>query len=98
MRSITGDSSNSSSPICFTVVYVRSSSILSTLTAYQQDLESDTDQDEHPVFICCIAKAFFWDPNALGVIFHDKFKLVPLLAVALVLTTVNTYLWLTNRS
>jgi hypothetical protein len=63
------------------------------LTIPKQDLEPDTNQYEHPVFIRCIAEAFFWDSTAIGVVFHQKFRHVPLPAVALVLTTVCVLLY-----
>lgn len=53
-----------------------------------QDLETDTDQYEHPVFLCCIAEGLFWDLSGIGVLYHHKFNPIPLPAVALVLAMV----------
>ncbi|KAG8732171.1 hypothetical protein FRC10_001172 [Ceratobasidium sp. 414] len=51
-----------------------------------KDLKPNTDQYEHPLFIRAICAGLFWDPESIGVVYHAKFKPVPIPAVALVLT------------
>jgi hypothetical protein len=60
----------------------------------------DTDQYEHPAFISAICEAFFWTHDTFAIHHHerfsienhgqDKFKGIPLPAVAFVLTMVST--------
>ncbi|KAG9088510.1 hypothetical protein FRC06_001992, partial [Ceratobasidium sp. 370] len=51
-----------------------------------KNLKPNTDQYEHPVFIRAISAALFWDPESIGIVYHPKFKPLPIPAVALVLT------------
>ncbi|KAG8710722.1 hypothetical protein FRC08_016802 [Ceratobasidium sp. 394] len=51
-----------------------------------KELKPNTDQYEHPVFIRAIGATLFWDPESIGVVYHDKFNPIPIPAVALVLT------------
>ncbi|KAG8703756.1 hypothetical protein FRC08_002654 [Ceratobasidium sp. 394] len=51
-----------------------------------KNLKPNTDQYEHEVFIRAIGAALFWDPQSIGAVYHAKFKLLPIPAVALVLT------------
>ncbi|KAF8597529.1 hypothetical protein BDV93DRAFT_596573 [Ceratobasidium sp. AG-I] len=51
-----------------------------------RDLVPNTDHFEHPQFVRAIGAGLFWDPESLGVVFKDRFKVVPIPAVALILT------------
>ncbi|KAG8728409.1 hypothetical protein FRC10_005008, partial [Ceratobasidium sp. 414] len=55
-------------------------------TFHCRDLKTDTDQFEHLVFIRAICVAFFWNQDSFAVRDHEKFKVLPLPAVAFVLT------------
>ena len=55
----------------------------------RKDLVPNTDHFEHPQFVRAIGAGLFWDPESLGVAFKDRFKVVPLPAVALILTMVS---------
>lgn len=59
------------------------------LTHYCQELEPDTDQYEHPVFIRCISEGLFWDLSTIGVTFYQLFNPLPRPAATLILTTVG---------
>ncbi|KAG8730664.1 hypothetical protein FRC10_002426, partial [Ceratobasidium sp. 414] len=52
-----------------------------------RNLVTNVDPYEHEVLSCCIAAAFFWATDSLGMVFHDKFYLMPLPTVAMALTT-----------
>ncbi|KAG8713805.1 hypothetical protein FRC08_012779 [Ceratobasidium sp. 394] len=51
-----------------------------------KDLKPNTNQYEHPEFVRAIGAALFWGPESIGVVYHERFKPVPIPAVALVLT------------
>ncbi|KAG9090861.1 hypothetical protein FS749_000224 [Ceratobasidium sp. UAMH 11750] len=51
-----------------------------------RDLKTDSDQYEHPQLARAIMVGFFWDADAIGVAFSDRFNPIPVPAVALVLT------------
>jgi hypothetical protein len=53
-----------------------------------KDLVPDTNYYEHEEFVRGIGAGLFWDPESLGVVFQKRFELVPLPAVALILTMV----------
>ncbi|KAG9087382.1 hypothetical protein FS749_002950 [Ceratobasidium sp. UAMH 11750] len=55
-------------------------------TFHCRDLKTDVDQFEHPAFIRAICVAFFWHHDSFAVREHKKFKVLPLPAVAFVLT------------
>ncbi|KAG9090431.1 hypothetical protein FRC06_001088 [Ceratobasidium sp. 370] len=55
-------------------------------TFHCRDLKTDVDQFEHPAFKRAICVAFFWDQNSFAVRDHQNFKVLPLPAVAFVLT------------
>jgi hypothetical protein len=48
----------------------------------------DTNYYEHPEFVRAIGAGLFWDPESLGVVFRERFEVIPLPAVALILTMV----------
>ncbi|KAG9084905.1 hypothetical protein FS749_004840 [Ceratobasidium sp. UAMH 11750] len=56
-------------------------------------------QYEHPGLRDAIATAFFWAPDAIGPMYHQKFQPLPLPAVAMVLTIVQHCIkeWKTGR-
>ncbi|KAG9086220.1 hypothetical protein FS749_003803 [Ceratobasidium sp. UAMH 11750] len=51
--------------------------------------ETDEDPYEHPSLLDCHAAAFFGNPEALGMMFHDKFRPTPLPTIAMILTLVQ---------
>ncbi|KAF8596362.1 hypothetical protein BDV93DRAFT_66635 [Ceratobasidium sp. AG-I] len=51
-----------------------------------RDHVPDSNYYEHPEFVRAIGAGLFWDPESLGVVFRTRFKVVPLPAVALILT------------
>ncbi|KAG8769800.1 hypothetical protein FRC12_004729 [Ceratobasidium sp. 428] len=55
-----------------------------------KDLVTDTNQFEHPEFISAIGAGLFWDSESLGATFQDRFDPVPIPAVAMILTTIQT--------
>ncbi|KAG9094019.1 hypothetical protein FRC06_011271, partial [Ceratobasidium sp. 370] len=63
------------------------------------DPETETDPYENPVLCRCIAAIFFWVPDSLGVVYHTKFNLIPIPAVAMVLTIMQHCIqeWSTGR-
>ncbi|KAF8596469.1 hypothetical protein BDV93DRAFT_571914 [Ceratobasidium sp. AG-I] len=50
---------------------------LSPSAFHCQDL-LPTTAFKHPEFICAIGAGLFWDPESLGVVFRDRFKVVPI--------------------
>ncbi|KAG8796344.1 hypothetical protein FRC12_000061 [Ceratobasidium sp. 428] len=64
----------------------RLSKILKPNVFHCRNLVSDTDQFEHPEFIHAISAGLFWDSESLGAVFQNRFKPVPMPAVALILT------------
>lgn len=44
---------------------------------------------EHPEFIRAIGAGLFWDPESLGMAFRERFEVIPIPAVALILTMVS---------
>ncbi|KAG9088936.1 hypothetical protein FS749_001737, partial [Ceratobasidium sp. UAMH 11750] len=51
-----------------------------------QDLKTNTDQYEHPQLARAVWVGFFWDADAIGMAFSAQFNLIPVPAVALILT------------
>ncbi|KAG9082800.1 hypothetical protein FRC06_004856, partial [Ceratobasidium sp. 370] len=56
-------------------------------------------QYEHPALRDCIAAAFFWAPDSVGMMYHKKFQPIPIPAVAMVLTVMQHCIkeWKTSR-
>ena len=59
------------------------------LYAPLKDLVPNANHFEHPEFVRAIGAGLFWDPESLGVVFRERFKIVPIPAVALILTMVS---------
>ncbi|KAG8735485.1 hypothetical protein FRC10_010465 [Ceratobasidium sp. 414] len=59
----------------------------------------DTNQYENPALARCIACIFFWAPESIGMVFHDKFYPIPLPTIAMALTTMQHCIseWKTGR-
>ncbi|KAG8716066.1 hypothetical protein FRC08_009878 [Ceratobasidium sp. 394] len=55
-------------------------------TFHCRDLKTDVKQFEHPAFKRAICVAFFWNQNPFAVRDHKEFEVLPLPAVAFVLT------------
>ncbi|KAG9078701.1 hypothetical protein FRC06_008231, partial [Ceratobasidium sp. 370] len=55
-------------------------------TFHCRDLRTDVNQFEHPAFVHAICEAYYWHQDSFAVRDHDLFKVMPLPAVALVLT------------
>ncbi|QRV93715.1 hypothetical protein RhiJN_21733 [Ceratobasidium sp. AG-Ba] len=55
-----------------------------------KNLVCDSDQFEHPEFINAISAGLFWDSESLGAVFQERFNPVPIPAVALILTMIQS--------
>ncbi|QRW16637.1 LON domain serine protease [Rhizoctonia solani] len=63
------------------------------------DLKTDIHPYEHPALSYCIAAAFFWAANSVGMVFHKLFYPVPIPTVAMALTRIQHGIseWITGQ-
>lgn len=59
------------------------------LTSQVQGLVADVSAYEHPALQKCIAAGYFTGADSIGMLFHERFRPLPLPAVATILTTMQ---------